>query len=176
MEIKKFLEFNGKTIYFLSKDGVYWIAIKPICDALEVDYNRQFQNLKDHPTYSQLFAIQQMVGADNRIRKMVALPERYIYGWLSNIRSKSPELIKYQLLCCDILYTYLHGSITYRETLIRQKAKELLNIERRQTALSNNTEFQEIQNSIKAVRRINSQLRELDNSLQKDQLDLFNNG
>lgn len=27
--IRKFLEFNKKTIYFLAVDGTYWIAVKP---------------------------------------------------------------------------------------------------------------------------------------------------
>ena len=40
--IRKFLEFNGKTIYFLSKDGDYWVAIKPICDALKLVCSKRF--------------------------------------------------------------------------------------------------------------------------------------
>lgn len=45
---EKFLSFNGKNIIFLNKDGQYWIAVKPICEALGVDYVRQFKNLKDN--------------------------------------------------------------------------------------------------------------------------------
>lgn len=62
----KFLEFNGKAVYFLAKGGSYWIAIKPICESLGVDYNRQFQNLKADKILSQLFAKQQMTGADGK--------------------------------------------------------------------------------------------------------------
>jgi hypothetical protein len=29
---EKFLTFNGKTIVFQAKDGMWWIALKPICD------------------------------------------------------------------------------------------------------------------------------------------------
>lgn len=39
---EKFLQFNGKTIYFQSYDGQFWIAIKPICEILNVNYNRSF--------------------------------------------------------------------------------------------------------------------------------------
>ena len=44
--IRKFLEFNGKVIYFLSKDGEYWIAIKPICEALGVYSPRQQKTIR----------------------------------------------------------------------------------------------------------------------------------
>lgn len=41
---EKFLKFNGKNIVFLSIDGTYWIAIKPICDALNIDADRSIKN------------------------------------------------------------------------------------------------------------------------------------
>ncbi|MBW7868873.1 MAG: hypothetical protein H3C31_11160 [Brumimicrobium sp.] len=47
MKHTKFLQFNGKNIIFLNVDGTYWVAIKPICEALNVDYIRQFKNLKE---------------------------------------------------------------------------------------------------------------------------------
>lgn len=82
MSTNKFLQSKGKTIFFHAVDGEYWIAIKPICEALNINYNRSFQNLKEDEILSQLFAKQQMVGADNRLRKMISLPEKYIYGSL----------------------------------------------------------------------------------------------
>jgi hypothetical protein len=121
--IDKFLEFNGKVIYFLAKDGQYWIAIKPICDALKVQYVRQFKNIKQDEILSQLLSDQTMVGADNRLRKMVCLPERYVYGWIFSIRSDSPELLKYKRECYNLLFEHFHGKITSRETVIGQKTK-----------------------------------------------------
>ena len=46
---EKFLEFNGKNIIFININGSYWIALKPICEALEVDYIRCFKNAKNDP-------------------------------------------------------------------------------------------------------------------------------
>ncbi len=64
-EVKKFLEFNGKNIYFLGVNGVYWIAIKPICEALQVDYISQFKNLKEDSILSSALSNQTMqVGND----------------------------------------------------------------------------------------------------------------
>lgn len=170
---KKFLEFNGKSIFFLAKNGTYWIALKPICDALNVQYVRQFKNAQKHPMWSQLLSKQTMVGADKRLRKMACLPERYVYGWLFQIRSESPELIAYQKECCDLLFDYFHGSITSRETLIREKTKEQLEAERLETILCKIPEYLQYKQIDRKVKLINSSLRELDTTIQKDQLELF---
>lgn len=63
--MNKFLQFNGRNIYFQSVDGEFYIAIKPICEALELEYTRQFKNLKEDKILGQLLAEQPMVGADN---------------------------------------------------------------------------------------------------------------
>jgi hypothetical protein len=41
--LKKFLDFNGQSINFLAVDGIYWIAVKPICKALNIDDQSQFE-------------------------------------------------------------------------------------------------------------------------------------
>lgn len=172
--IEKFLEFNGKVIYFLAKDGQYWIAIRPICEALEVDYNRQFQNLKKHSVFSQLFAKQQMTGADGKFYKMTSIPEKYIYGWLFNIRSESPGLIKYQLECCDVLYNHFHGKITSRETVIGKKTKSQLEYDQLISSLRTTPEGQRLFELEKTIRLCNASLKELDKEIELNQLPLFN--
>lgn len=171
--IKKFLEFNGRSIYFLAKDGQYWVAIKPICEALNVQYVRQFKNAQKHPLFSQLLSKQTMTGADGKLYKMVSLPERYIYGWLFQIRSESPELIAYQKECCDLLFDYFHGSITSRETLIREKTKRELLIDNLMNAVKQLPEYQQVEEHEHAITIIKKRLRDLDTDIQKDQLELF---
>jgi hypothetical protein len=56
--IKKFLEFNGKDILFFYIDGQYWVSLKPICEALNVQWVRQFKNLKEHKILGQLLSNQ----------------------------------------------------------------------------------------------------------------------
>ena len=59
MKPQNFLSFNEKTIYFKEVGNEYWIAIKPICEALDINYNRAYQNILDDENLSQLFAKQQ---------------------------------------------------------------------------------------------------------------------
>jgi hypothetical protein len=47
-QVVKLLEFRGKNIVYLSANGAYWIAIKTVCEALKVNYSRQFKNLREN--------------------------------------------------------------------------------------------------------------------------------
>lgn len=46
---RKFLQFNGKNIVFLNVEGTYWIALKPILEALRMDADRSIKTLKNDP-------------------------------------------------------------------------------------------------------------------------------
>lgn len=128
-DIKKFLEFNGKTIYFLAVDGQYWIAIKPICEALNVDYIRQFKNLKDDKILGAALSNQTMHDASGRLQEMSSLPEFFIYGWIFQIQSASEELQAYKWECYRILYEHFHGAIVGRKELLSEKARLQIEID-----------------------------------------------
>lgn len=175
-QIKKFLEFNGKAVYFLSAKGVWWIAIKPICEALGVNYNRQFQNLKSNKTLGQLFAIQQIVAADGRLREMVCLPEFYVYGWIFKIQSESKELEAYQWKCYELLYNYFHGAVSDRYQILKAKTLEEIEIETLKQQLQEKPEYKrlvELENSAKKKSKL---LQELDKKAIAEQLSLWQMG
>jgi len=173
--VRKFLEFNGKTIYFLAKNGVYWIALKPICEALSISFEKQRERLSKDKFWDQLPTIQGVVAADGKVRKMLCLPEQFIYGWLCGLQSKNADLIAYKRKCYQLLFDYFHGSITSRETLIKAKTKDQVEAERLEIALLTNTDYQQLQLTRGRIRAANSQLRDLDKAIIKDQLELFNN-
>lgn len=172
-QVKKFLEFNGRKIYFLAADGEWWIAIKPICEALNVEYTRIFKNLKEDDILGQLLARQPMVGADNRTRMMVSLPERYVYGWLFQIRSESPELRAYKKECYDLLYNYFHGAITGRKELLGAKAQVRKEMEEIENRMVENEEFLRHSELKAKQKRIDAQLRGMDSEVMEEQLTLF---
>jgi prophage antirepressor-like protein len=172
-EIKKFLDFNGKSIFFVAADGQYWIAIKPICEALGVDYERQRKNLKEDEILAQLPSEQAVVAADGRVRKMLCLPEFYVYGWIFNIQSSSPELLKYKWECYRILYEHFHGTITGRQNLLRQKAQAQLEIEQVFSSLGNENAIR-FDRARRKINQINARLRELDGETLEEERNLFN--
>ena len=170
--VSKFLEFNGKTLAFLAVDGQYWIALKPICEALGVNWARQHTNLLADPIFGQLYAEQHMVGADGKSRKMISLPEKWVYGWLTSIQSASPELNQYKKLCYEVLADYFHGSITGRKELLITKAKAQAVIDAAIRTLTPGTALR-LEKATKQIKQVNAKLRQLDSELLKEERDLF---
>jgi prophage antirepressor-like protein len=102
-EIKKFLEFNGKSIHFLAIDGEYWIALKPICEALEVDYSNEIKKIEESVFLTKHLSEHTIVSADGIPQKMLCLPERIFYGWLFKIESDAPGLLEFKRECFTVL-------------------------------------------------------------------------
>ena len=172
-KVSKFLEFNGKTLMFLAVDGQYWIALKPICEALNVEYTRVFKNTKADPIFSQLLAIQPMVGADEKARKMVSLPEKWIYGWLMGIQSASSDLLEYKKLCYEVLNDYFHGSIRGRKELLTQKVKAQREMDEVMNTLAPDQVIK-YDKARRCLNQVTAQLRELDYEILKEEKNLFN--
>ena len=173
--IAEFLQFNGRNIYFQSENGITYIAIKPICEALEINYNRQFQNLKSHIILSQLFAKQQMVAADGKIREMICLPEFYVYGWIFSIQSDNEGLIKYQWECYKILYRYFHGTITDRAKLLQSNSKDEQQKAELYASLKEDERMKKIEALDEIIKARKKSLLAMDKDLASGQLSLFDN-
>jgi len=126
---EKFLNFNGKNIHFLSINGTYWVALKPICEALGIDARRARELAKKDGILGSVVSTQALVipvfrkdiGSVNQSKNMTCLPEKYIYGWLFSIKSKSKELIEYKKTCYDLLYNHFHGTITNRKEILVER-------------------------------------------------------
>jgi hypothetical protein len=122
-KIRRFLEFNGKAILFLNNDGQYWVAIRPICEALGIEYINEFKRIKRHRILGQFLYKQKMVAADNKLRYMITLPEKYIYGWLFSINSKSEVFLEYRLECYNLIYEYFHEILIKRHFQLCEKSE-----------------------------------------------------
>lgn len=170
--VSKFLEFNGKTLMFLAANGQWWIALKPICEALGVSYKRAHENLLADPIYGQLSTNQGMVAADGKTRKMTSLPEEFIYGWIMQLQSSSPDLIQYKLECHRVLYNHFHGTITGRKELLAQKAKAQREMDEVMNSLTPENALK-FQRAKKTKDQVTAQLRELDGEIIKEEMDLF---
>jgi hypothetical protein len=171
-QVSKFLEFNGKTLVFLAVNGEYWVALKPICEALNVEYTRAFKNVTADPIFGQLLATQPMTGADGKTYKMISLPEKWVYGWLISIQSASPELNQYKKLCYEVLNDYFHGTITGRKELLSMKAKAQVEIDRVMNGLGANDAIT-IDRASKVINQVNARLRALDGDVLEEERNLF---
>jgi len=103
-EIRKFFEFEGKSIHFLAEDGQHWIALKPICEVLGVDYSNEIKKIQESEFLSEHSSEHTIVSVDGEVQKMICLPEWILYGWLFKIESDDPELLDFKKDCFDILF------------------------------------------------------------------------
>jgi hypothetical protein len=171
--LNQFLKVNGKIIVFLNKDGVYWIALKPICQALGVDYIEQFKDTKSDSILGPALCKHTMQLPGDQSRSMVCLPEEYIYGWIFSLKSKNPELIHYKKECYHLLYQHFHGTITQRQQLLNERESITTEMEQKRETLKENPEYVRLNELQARNMRLEKDLRKLDIKLVNSQLTLF---
>ena len=173
MKPQNFLSFNEKTIYFKEVGNEYWIAIKPICEALDINYNRAYQNILEDEKLSQLFAKQQMLDTLGRSQEMICLPEKYIYGWLFSLRSKSEVLKQYQMKCYEVLFNYFNGAIIGRKKLLEKQADTQKKIERVEQELKSNPQYLQLITLKQESEQIKQYLKKIDKQIIEETPSLF---
>lgn len=165
----KFLEFNGKNILFIDVDGENWIALKPICEALNVDYIRSFKNAKKHPILAPALSKQTMQVSKNdknQLRNVTCIPEYLIYGWIFSLRSESKELIEYQKTCYELLYNHFHGQIGNRkELLFKRKEVETLIFKQKELLKDNDEAYKILRDLEKQKKALSTELNSLDSNV-----------
>lgn len=142
---ENFLEFNGKRIATLRQDGEWWVAVKPICEALEIQFNHQHQRILNDPILGELSRKHKIVAADSKERNMVCLPEKYVYGWLFGINSDSQELLNYKRQCYEVLFEHFHGALTGRVKLLEERLDINQKIRDKQALLEKSSLYTEIE-------------------------------
>lgn len=170
---EKFLEFNGRKVFFLNADGQWWIALKPICEALGVSWKDAHDNLVRDPLLASTIRQERMVAGDRKPRMMVCLPERYVYGWLFRIKSNNPDLLGYQRTCYDLLFQHFHGVITGRTEAIREKVLALREMEAIRKDLAMDERYKRLQELQGVVLHQSKTLKEADSAIEREQLQLF---
>lgn len=115
METKIIARVNNVDIVSTSDEQL--VAIKPICEALGIDYKVQWQKIRDDEDLSSVMVLSTTTGADGKSYEMCCLPVEFIYGWLFTINPKNvkpdvQEVVrKYRMLCYRALYQHFTGHI-----------------------------------------------------------------
>jgi len=173
-KIEKFLEFNGKRISILLADGSWWVAIRPVLEAIGVDSEWHLRAIKNDKILAQHLCEHTGVAADNKLRKMLCLPEKFVYGWIFTIRSDSEQLLHFKAQCYEVLYDHFHGALTGRMTALSEQSQTDLEIIALEEQLNQKllgspeyTRLLELKDKKKALAKT---LKELDVTLLKRQL------
>ena len=105
-------KINGTDIVVI-ENGEKRVAVKPICQALGINYTTQLERLQKDPILSSsIVPLKGTVAADGKQREMITIPFKFVFGWLFRIdnRNVKPEardaVMQYQLECYNALYNH----------------------------------------------------------------------
>lgn len=101
--------FHGMSLSALLVNGAPYVAIRPICDALGLNWSGQFRRIKRDPELKPTVVMMATVGEDGRRRQMLLLPLDRLNGWLfgvdvARVRAELRERMHwYRRECFDVL-------------------------------------------------------------------------
>lgn len=106
------INFHGSIIPTFNVAGIVRVAVKPICDAIGLNWRSQYNRMQRHPVLSSTVVMMTTVARDGKSRKLVTIPLNKLNGWLFGVDATrvKPELrdklVEYQSECFDVLSDY----------------------------------------------------------------------
>jgi hypothetical protein len=108
------VKFLGANLYASRVNGVPYVAIEPICDALSIQWMPQYRRIKSHPVLST--GMRRLLLPSGG-QPVVCLPLAQLNGWLFGVTERQlpdnallPKLIEYQCRCFDALLWHFFAS------------------------------------------------------------------
>ena len=96
------------------------MAIKPVYEVLNIEYTRQFKNLKNDTILVPELAKQPMqILGDNQIREYICLSKKLIYGWL----------FRYAMMTTKHYKCISYNVITFFTTIFIRDCETYLNVD-----------------------------------------------
>ena len=112
------VEFAQRTLVAVKRNEKVYVALKPICEALEIDWQAQHKAVMKDEVLKSTVSVWETVGADGKTREMVCLPLDYLNGWLFQIKashfpeSKRALIVRYQRECYRVLAEHFQAGRT----------------------------------------------------------------
>lgn len=157
-----FLQFNNTNVLFTNYQGITFVAIKPICKALNVDYSAQLLRVKNDAILGSEYVVHHIQVPNLQGRKYTCIPEKYVYGWIFSINSDSPELLNFKKECYDLLYNHFHGVIGKRKQLLIGAAETQIKIDKLKKDLYQNKSYKELLELENDKKLLNSEMKSID--------------
>lgn len=104
--------FHGQQLLTIKDVDTIRVAMRPICEAIGLDWSAQFRRIERHPVLGPTVAMMATVAEDGKQRETITLPLDYLNGWLFGVDTNrvKPELrdrlIEYQRECFAALSAY----------------------------------------------------------------------
>lgn len=164
---------NGHKIEILNGPEGKFVPIKPICEALGINYPTQLEKIKEDEILGATIPLRGTVGADGKQREMACIPFELVFGWLFTINPKNvaPEakdnVVRYRMECYHALYRYFTARAEFVELKQTEIDKQLTMVE---TAKANFREAKNILGEAETKLKTLRQLTMEDYDLERRQL------
>jgi len=126
------IPFHGDEILAIVKNSRKYVAMKPIAEAIGLDWGCQKRNIANDPVLNSVRVVMTSTGSDGKSYKMICLPLEYLNGWLfkvsaSRYSGKRREIIElYQRECYHALYDYWHNGGAVNPQLDVEQASKVV--------------------------------------------------
>ncbi len=124
------VKVNGTDIECPYENEQHFVAIRPICQALGIDYRKQFERIKSDEILGQLVTHTVTTSSgDGKNREMFCLPVKYVFGWIFSIddakvnEKSKPAFLRYKQECYEALYDHFFLRIKLYEMKELEKQK-----------------------------------------------------
>ena len=110
------INFNNQQLLTVEKDGVKYVAVKPICENLGIDWSSQKKRIERDDVLNSVMVVMTTTGSDNKNYEMVCLPIDYINGFLFGIDTSRvseeirPVVLYYKRECYKALFEFWNKS------------------------------------------------------------------
>ena len=112
------VEFAQRTLVTVKRNEKVYVALRPICEALEIDWQAQHKAVMKDEVLKSVVSQMETTGADGKTYQMVCLPLDYLNGWLFQIKashfpeSKRALIVRYQRECYRVLAEHFQAGRT----------------------------------------------------------------
>lgn len=112
---------NQRIEIVIDENGQKFVPIKPICEALGINYTSQLEKLETDDLVDSVIPLRGTTGADGKQYQMKCLPLEFTFGWvfsisLKNVKEEAKDgLRKYKRICHKALFDYFTEHATYIE-------------------------------------------------------------
>lgn len=116
------VNFHNQSLITLQKDGVAYVAMKPICENIGLDWKSQFARIKRDEVLAQGMVII-TTPTKGGLQEMLCLPIHYLNGWLfgvdtNRVKAEIKEtLITYKKECYQALFDYWNNGVAVNHRL-----------------------------------------------------------
>lgn len=108
------IRFHGQSLVILDHDGEPYVAMRPVCEGIGLNWQGQLERIKRHPVLGKGVRIIRTPSISGD-QDYTYLPLSMLNGWLFGVDANrvKPEirerLIEYQAECFQVLYKHWHG-------------------------------------------------------------------